>query len=108
MNEALEAFKESNMTKKSCVILGDMLELGKYSLKEHKKIISKCLKIKVHNILLVGDIFVKSRLDNNYNILYFNSTIELTDYLKNSKIKYDKVLIKGSRKIELEKIIDFL
>ena len=47
-------------------------------------------------------------IDNNYNILYFTSTIELTDYLKNSKIKYDKVLIKGSRKIGLEKIIDFL
>tara|TARA_B100001250_G_scaffold14612_1_gene12768 strand:+ start:2347 stop:3645 length:1299 start_codon:yes stop_codon:yes gene_type:complete len=108
MSEALEAFKENNLTKKSCVILGDMLELGKYSIKEHKKIISKCLKIKVENILLVGDFFIKSRLDNNYNILYFNSIIELTDHLKNNKIKYDKILIKGSRKIGLEKIIDFL
>tara|TARA_Y100000768_G_scaffold63357_1_gene43444 strand:- start:301 stop:627 length:327 start_codon:yes stop_codon:yes gene_type:complete len=108
MNEALEAFKENDITKKSCVIFGDMLELGKYSLKEHKKIISKCLKIKIHNILLVGDSFLKSRPDNNHNILYFKSIIELTDYLKNNKIKYDKVLIKGSRKIGLEKIIDFL
>ena len=36
VNEALEAFKESNMTKKSCVILGDMLELGKFSMNLHK------------------------------------------------------------------------
>ncbi|MBK79111.1 MAG: UDP-N-acetylmuramoyl-tripeptide--D-alanyl-D-alanine ligase [Flavobacteriaceae bacterium] len=108
MNEALEAFKENNITKKSCVILGDMLELGKHSIKEHAKIISKCLKIKVHNILLVGDFFLKSRLDDNYNILYFKSINELNDHLKKNKIKYDKVLIKGSRKIGLEKIIDFL
>ena len=108
MNEALEAFKENNITKKSCVILGDMLELGKHSIKEHAKIISKCLKIKVQNILLVGDFFIKSRLDDNYNILYFKSINELNDHLKKNKIKYDKVLIKGSRKIGLEKIIDFL
>tara|TARA_B100000945_G_scaffold321237_1_gene334652 strand:- start:1241 stop:2539 length:1299 start_codon:yes stop_codon:yes gene_type:complete len=108
MNEALEAFKENKITKNSCVILGDMLELGKYSIKEHKKIISKCLKIKAQNILLVGDFFIKSRLNNNYNILYFKSIIELTDHFKNNKIKYDKVLVKGSRKIGLEKIIDFL
>jgi len=108
MNEALEAFKENNITKKSCVILGDMLELGKHSIKEHAKIISKCLKIKVQNILLVGDFFTKSRLDDNYNILYFKNINELNDHLKKNKIKYDKVLIKGSRKIGLEKIIDFL
>jgi len=108
MNEALNAFKENNITKKSCVILGDMLELGKYSIKEHKKIISKCLKIKVQNILLVGDLFNQSRFDINDNIIYFKSIIELSDHLKNNKIKYDKVLIKGSRKIGLEKIIDFL
>ena len=56
----------------------------------------------------MGDFFIKSRLNNNYNILYFKSIIELTDHLKNNKIKYDKVLVKGSRKIGLEKIIDFL
>ena len=56
----------------------------------------------------MGDLFNQSRFDINDNIIYFKSIIELADHLKKNKIKYDKVLIKGSRKIELEKIIDFL
>ena len=108
MNLALEAFKENIITKNSCVILGDMLELGKYSKKEHQKIISKCLKIKIENILLVGKLFVKSKLKNNSNILYYQNVDELIHYFKINKIKFDKILVKGSRKINLEKIVDYL
>ena len=85
-----------------------MLELGKYSKKEHEKIISKCLKIKIQNILLVGKLFVKSKLKNNSNILYYQNIEELIHHFKTNKIKFDKILIKGSRKINLEKIVDYL
>ena len=108
MNEALKAFKENKISKNSCVILGDMLELGKYSNKEHERIILKCLKIKIPHILLVGEFFTESKFKNNSNILYYKNINELILYLKSNKIKFDKILIKGSRKLNLEKVIDYL
>jgi len=107
MNEALKAFIKNKISKNSCVILGDMLELGKYSNIEHKKIISKCLNKDIPYVFLVGEIFAETGMKSS-KILNFKNVNELILYFKTNKLKFDKILIKGSRELTLEKIVDSL
>ena len=66
------------------------------------------MRFKISHILLVGEFVTESQFQKNSNILYYKNINELILYLKSNKIKFDKILIKGSRKINLEKVIDYL
>jgi UDP-N-acetylmuramoyl-tripeptide--D-alanyl-D-alanine ligase len=98
MLSALESFVEITHDNK-VAILGDMLELGHYSSDEHKKIVTYLLQ---HNIkaLLVGPEFGK----NNNSFESFQSVDEL---IKSGKHQLNDalILLKGSRGIQLEKIL---
>ena len=87
-----------NDNNKKFIILGDMLELGKYSSKYHKKINKHLNKIKNKEVFLIG----------NYTKLikgiHFDNIEEITKYLKNNLKKNNIVYIKGSRKFNLDKI----
>ena len=84
------------------VILGDIKELGKYSIKIHKKI-NKLLKgIYKENILLVGEYtkYIKG--------IHFNSNEDIIKYLKQYNLDNYTILVKGSRLMHMEDIVDFL
>ena len=88
------------------LILGDMLELGTYSETEHEEILEL---IRIHNpagIYLVGPMF--SELAVKYGYRSFASVDELNRHLIKNPIKKGNLLIKGSRSILLEKVLDFL
>lgn len=80
------------------IILGDMLELGKYSKKYHKKANEFLRKIKNKEVLLIGKYtkYIKGK--------HFNSIEEINKYLKNIIKKDCIVYIKGSRAMNLDKI----
>ncbi len=84
------------------IIIGDMLELGKYSKKYHKKINKYLKKINNKQVLLIG----------NYTKLikgkHFNNIKELNKYLKENIIDDSIIYIKGSRAMNLEKIKETL
>lgn len=93
-------------------ILGDMLELGEDSLKEHYNIYSLLSKITTSDdtIYLVGDQF-KSCLNETHikeNFKHFNSNLQLKDFLINNPINNSFILIKGSRGIKLEVTLECL
>ena len=84
------------------VILGDIKELGKYSIKIHKNI-NKLLKgIYKDNILLVGEYtkYIKG--------IHFNTNEDIINYLKNIDLENYTILVKGSRAMHLEDIVNFL
>ena len=81
-------------------ILGDMKELGAVSEEEHKKVIKKITESGTKAIL-VGPEFKKY---NQSNFPVFEKVEELIESNVLNKIKNFKVLIKGSRSIQLEKI----
>ena len=83
--------------KKKIFILGDMYELGNYTNKIHKKILNKIKKYKVYT---VGE-FYKNK--NNYK-----TKEELIQKLKKINLKDKVILVKASRKMEFEKIVDFI
>jgi len=88
------------------VILGDMLELGSYSLKEHQAVMELLKKQNFNRVILVGDNF--SKVKNNINYKHFANTTAASKWLKHQNIKDAFILIKGSRGIELEKLMEVL
>ena len=103
MMAALQSFKEYNADNK-VVILGDMLELGDESIEEHKKIIAYANSCCFDKMYFVGKI-----LEKIYNSEQtFNNSNDLKDFLQINKLTNKNILIKGSRGIKLEKIVDVL
>lgn len=87
------------------MILGDMFELGKEKNIEHQKVINQCLKSGVSNVFLVGKIF---NTINNTKYTSFDNTSDLVKLLKTRAIKDAFILIKGSRGMKLEQVVDYL
>lgn len=86
------------------IIIGDMLELGEESEKEHQNILNLAQQLGFNEIITVGKNF---RLINS-STGSFENTLELIEYLKMHKIQSENILLKGSRGIALEKSIDFI
>ncbi len=105
MESALNSFVKRKGTK--TVIFGDMFELGKESGLEHFKLVEKCIKEKIQNIFLVGDEFFK--LSNKFNSpFFFKTKNELISYFQTSKLKSENILIKGSRGMKMEDLVNHI
>ncbi|MDP3916512.1 MAG: UDP-N-acetylmuramoyl-tripeptide--D-alanyl-D-alanine ligase [Bacteroidota bacterium] len=89
-----------------CVILGDMLELGEVSDEEHQKIVDFIESQNFSEVYLVGPQFKKAIAGNKRK--KFDNAELLSNYLKTKPIENKLILIKGSRGIHLEKILELL
>jgi len=105
MKEAILSFKEFN-PENPWLILGDMFELGHISLNEHQLVIDLLKKESFEKVLLVGNDFYQ--LKNTHSFISFETTEEAMDYLAENTIRDASILIKGSRGMELEKLIEVL
>lgn len=103
MKVAIENFAEVEASEKM-LILGDMLELGEESEREHASIVSLLEQLNFKNAILVGKEFgaVKSQYEK------FTTTSELIEFLKVSELKSKTILVKGSRGIALEQAVEYL
>ena len=101
---ALSLNNFSQFTGSKTVIIGDMLELGEESVMEHQKIWELAQSLNLDEIIIVGSIFKQV----NPSEKSFKNTDELIEYLKQNPIKNKNILLKGSRGIALEKVIEFL
>jgi UDP-N-acetylmuramoyl-tripeptide--D-alanyl-D-alanine ligase len=104
MAAALESFKKLDGINKFFV-LGDMLELGIESLVEHQRIIFLVQKLGLRKGIFVGEIFHSL---SSENILTFSNADEARDFLSRQAFENYMFLIKGSRGICLETVIDVL
>ena len=105
MEAALIHFSNSN-EKNKIIIIGDMFELGKYKTHYHQKIINLCKKIDFRKVFIVGKIFSKTNFPKEF--ISKQNVTELIEHIKTLSIKNSCILVKGSRGIELEKIINYL
>lgn len=85
------------------LILGDMKELGEFSEQEHRKIVELTSKLKIQTIF-VGPEFEKVVLGQTH----FVKTEALIEMLKELPVRDKQILIKGSRSIALEKVVEEL
>ena len=106
MKLSIQSFMKFKEVKKT-LILGDMHEIGKTYLIEHERILNSVKNNKDLKIFLVGKIFNKLKF-NSGRIHFFNETNELIEYFKKNLITGHTILLKGSRKINLEKVIPIL
>ena len=88
------------------LILGDMFELGKAAAEEHQKIVDKLEDTGFETVILAGKEFYKTRTTRPYTKT--KTTEELIRFLKTYPIKNSHILIKGSRGMQLEKIVEYL
>nr|WP_185874124.1 UDP-N-acetylmuramoyl-tripeptide--D-alanyl-D-alanine ligase [Blattabacterium cuenoti] len=108
-NSMLSSLNFFNKIKGSKIaILGDMLELGNFSKKEHENIIFFLKKSNINTIFLIGKIFFNIKKNNSNKIKKFLNLKIFIKWIKNNSIQTDYILIKGSRKNYLEKIIHFI
>lgn len=98
MTAAIKAFNGDTL------ILGDMLELGAYSSREHQYIVDLIRERGFTDVYLVGTEFEKTSCDFDK----YNNADQLRLTIALRPITGKKILLKGSHGIHLEKIIDVL
>jgi UDP-N-acetylmuramoyl-tripeptide--D-alanyl-D-alanine ligase len=111
MKVAIDTFerllkREGQDKKNSLLILGDMKELGTDSIRFHEELGEYIHQKNFENIFFVGEMGVpfERRLEN---VKKFSDVNVLIENLKSEKIENKYILIKASRSLALEKLIDY-
>ncbi|MFM9824970.1 UDP-N-acetylmuramoyl-tripeptide--D-alanyl-D-alanine ligase [Flavobacterium sp.] len=106
MAAAIENFIQLEQLNK-VMFLGDMFELGIESQKEHKAIVDFLFDYKGVLCYLVGVEFYKNKVFSE-NLIFHETFDSLSMELKGLKIENATILIKGSRGMALERVLDLL
>lgn len=106
MAVALENFSQIEEPNK-IAFLGDMFELGEESYKEHKSIVDSLKNESEIDFYFVGVEFYKSKIQQD-NFKFFATFEDLRKELAETKFDNKYILIKGSRGMALERIVELL
>lgn len=107
MKAALESFAQLKTDKKKLLILGDMFELGEASFNEHHEILNILNNLNLTNACLVGKHFYEHK-KNFSQFQFFEDRESLIKSRKIEALQNFAILIKGSRGVALEKLLDFI
>jgi UDP-N-acetylmuramoyl-tripeptide--D-alanyl-D-alanine ligase len=106
MNAAVDTFIEGEFSNK-LMILGDMLELGSISYEEHLNIIEKALNNQLETIFVGNHFFsLSDKYKENEFLHFFKIYEEVIKWFVENNPKNRNILVKGSRGIKLEKIVE--
>ena len=103
MKAALENLSIMKAVKK-IVILGDMYELGDLTQSEHRAIGKMTSRMGFEEVIFCGERMKYAHLENKTS-RYFKTRPELENYIENRKFTDCLILIKGSRAMTLEVIV---
>ncbi len=111
VEQAFEAIKELSYAKRKILVLGDMLELGKFSSDEHKRI--GTLVPRVANVLFTVGIRARQIAEgaqvagmSERNIYQYDDVAQVGRELQNFIQPGDVILVKASQGIRAEKIVE--
>ena len=111
LTSALNTLKEVKTKGKKYAVLGDMMELGRYSVDEHYEA-GKLTGVSADTLITVG---IRSRkmaegaLDAGMadgDIFQFDTSLEAGAFLDKTISKNDVILVKGSQSIRMEKTVE--
>lgn len=105
MKLSLESFIMSSFSKKG-VVLGDMLELGNYAYEEHKKVVAYTLNAPFETRIFIGPLFGRALEHTSGNYVWFEKIHEAKAWFDTQSFNGFTFLLKGSRGIQVEKILD--
>ena len=113
LEEAQDAAAEVQTAGRKIAVLGDMMELGKYSVDEHKKAGAQAARI--FNILAAVGLrargIAEGALDGEMdekNIFQFDDSREAGNFLHSMIREGDLVLVKGSQSARMERTVEIL
>jgi UDP-N-acetylmuramoyl-tripeptide--D-alanyl-D-alanine ligase len=87
------------------LILGDMFEMGEDSPVEHMGVIQKALKVPVDERIFIGEAFFQQQTSK---ATFYRTAEDAIRALKIHPIKNATILIKGSRGMALERLVELL
>lgn len=100
--------KSGNKHKRAIAVLGDMLELGDYSIKAHQELGKRIAKLPIDIFIGVGPLMDFAVKECNSKAIHAESN-EIAGYkLKETIQEGDIVLIKGSRGMKMEKVTNII
>jgi UDP-N-acetylmuramoyl-tripeptide--D-alanyl-D-alanine ligase len=97
---------ESNLATKKVIIIGDMFELGEEAAFEHRSILKKALNINSLRRIFIGEEFYS--LKDNSGSEFYRNTADARLALIQNPVNNATVLLKGSRGMKLESLLDLL
>jgi UDP-N-acetylmuramoyl-tripeptide--D-alanyl-D-alanine ligase len=103
MKAAIDNFAKAEGADK-VLVLGAMAELGEESLAEHRNLITEINRHAWRNVLLVGGDFLKT----THHHLSFTTPEEAGEWLKKQSLHNTSLLVKGSRSMQMEKVLNYL
>jgi len=113
---AIDVLKSQN--KPTCLILGDMGELGEYSKVMHEGVGQYAAESGVDQLLAVGEFasnvcdgsesFKSQTKKESTQCQVFRAVDDLMIYLKENHTREGTILVKGSRSMRLERVVDVL
>lgn len=103
MKVALENFSDLKGDDQ-LIILGDMFELGDESEKEHQAIADLASSLQIQNQYFIGEHFYKVTTAHKK----FRTFDDFKSYIDKNPIKQQSILIKGSRGMQLERVLDLI
>ena len=105
MRLAIENFTASAFADKM-VILGDMLELGKETDAEHNAILELLAEKKLEKVYLVGPVFTRLNVKREWHCFQDSDLARL--WFEHHQPEGASILVKGSRGMKLEKVMEVL
>jgi UDP-N-acetylmuramoyl-tripeptide--D-alanyl-D-alanine ligase len=108
MEVAVHTFGQMTGKKYKMVILGDMYELGESTLSEHKKLGELVSNYNFDKICFTGKHIQVALTTAPIRSLYFPDPFSFRNWLQDSKLEDHLILIKGSRGMKLEGLVDFI
>lgn len=103
MLAALDNFTQQRENNK-WLFLGGMKELGEESVKEHQDLVEAIVQSGVQQVLLVGGDFSKTQ----HPFRYVEDVVNASEWIKNNPPEHALILIKGSRSMQMEKLLEVL
>lgn len=107
MEVAIRTFGQMTGKKHKMIILGDMFELGDHAESEHRRLGEIVSEYSIDKVCFTGKLIV-SALEKAPKALYFPDPFSLRNWLEDSKLEDNLILIKGSRGMKLEGLVDFI
>ena len=108
---ALDALDELKCVGRKIAVLGDMMELGKHSAEEHRKIGKRVAEV-CDILVTVGtrsvDIWKEANKNKMYkkNMLHFSSSAQAGEKLKEVLKSGDVILVKGAQAMRMERVVE--
>ncbi len=110
MQVALENFKQMDLHLPKVLVLGDMFELGEAAVEEHLHVYKQASALGVNRMLFIGANFygLLSQLKPESPAEFYPNLAAAREALEQNTVKNSLILLKGSRGIALEKLMDLL